>query len=310
MQATPCDLSDLKAFIAECDRGDPAARATFQEMYGPLIYSFPIRLHHLPADQAGDFYLYVFERDRIFHRIRTFEGRNGIHLHTYLSYYVLRDLFREWRRTTARREGGATAAGAEGLADDEPTPDIRLVAADTAKAVARTLGQLDDKKRLVLKLRALAVIELTPSDVRAIARMAARSVQETADLVAQVTAALWVRERRLPLRWTRWHKMSFHIRQLQHVLAVLEADIYISRLQGDMASVQALIQQHAAGECKLARKERRRAELWEQLRQAIAPTYKEIGEILNMPPGTVGALIARARQTFAHKLYEAQLEGL
>ena len=300
MQSTPCDLGDL---------GDPAARAAFQEMYGPLIYSFPIRMHHLPADKAGDFYLYVFEKDRIFHRLRTFEGRNGIHLKTYLSYYVLRDLFREWRRTTARRDSGGPDGGTEGLATEEPTPDMRLVAADDAKAMAWAFAQLDEKKRLVLKLRALAVIELTPSDVRAIAQVATRSFQETAELVAQVTATLWVKERRLPVNWDRWHKMAFHIRQRRHDITALEADIYISRLQGDIAAAQELMQQKAGLESKLAQKERRMAARWERLRRAITPTYKDIAEILNMPPGTIGALIARARQTFAQKLHEAHLEG-
>lgn len=305
MPSTLCDLSDLKAFIAECDRGNATARAAFQEMYGPLIYSFPIRLWHLQADRAGDFYLYVFEKDRIFRRIRNFEGRNGIHLTTYLSYYVLRDLCRQWLRTTARPDSADTRGDTEGLAAEEPTPDMLLVAADTDKAVQWALGQLDEKKYIVLKLLALAVIELTPGEVRSIAQMAGRSVQETAERVAQVTASLWSREHRLLVKWARWQKMSYSIRQRRRDLTVLEAEIYSSRLQGDIASAQALIQQQGALERKLARKEHRSAELWQHLRQATTPTYKDIAEILNMPPGTIGALITRARKVFAQKLRDS-----
>ena len=85
---------DLEAIIAACARGDPEARAAFQEGYGPLIYTFPVRIFHLPEEEASNFYLYVFEKARIFKRIKMFEGRNAIQFKTYLSYYVLRD--RSW----------------------------------------------------------------------------------------------------------------------------------------------------------------------------------------------------------------------
>ena len=90
---------DLKVLIAQCVSGDLEARTKFQEVYGPLIYTFPRRIFRLPNEEAGNFYLYVFEKDRIFKRIRSFEGRNAIQFETYLSYYVLRDLFLEWVRT-------------------------------------------------------------------------------------------------------------------------------------------------------------------------------------------------------------------
>jgi hypothetical protein len=51
---------DLKGFINACVRGDATARRAFQETYGALIYTFPVRIYHLSKDEAGDFYLYVF----------------------------------------------------------------------------------------------------------------------------------------------------------------------------------------------------------------------------------------------------------
>ena len=71
----------------------------FQEAYGSLIYSFPVRMFRLDQSEAGEFYLYAFESGRIFRRMQSFEGRNNIQFTTYLSFYVLRDLFLEWLRT-------------------------------------------------------------------------------------------------------------------------------------------------------------------------------------------------------------------
>src|SRR5262245_7667309 len=95
----PQQLSDLLALLRACASGDAQARRAFQAEYGEDIYNFPVKIYRLAEDQAGDFYVYAFDKDRIFSRIRTFEGRNNIQFRTFLSHYVLRDLFLEWRRT-------------------------------------------------------------------------------------------------------------------------------------------------------------------------------------------------------------------
>src|SRR5262245_47209375 len=92
------DPDDVRDLVRACADGDGAARRPFQDRYGDDIYNFPVKIYGVPAERAADFYVYVFERDRIFTRMRTFEGRNGIQLRTFLGYYVLRSLFLEWQR--------------------------------------------------------------------------------------------------------------------------------------------------------------------------------------------------------------------
>jgi hypothetical protein len=84
--------------VAACAAGDAEARRRFQDAYGADIYNFPVKIYRLSEERAADFYVYVFERDRIFTRLRTFEGRNNIQLRTFLAYYVLKALFIEWQR--------------------------------------------------------------------------------------------------------------------------------------------------------------------------------------------------------------------
>ena len=38
---------DLRALIAGCTRGDPDAQMAFQDAYGALIYTFPVRIFRL-----------------------------------------------------------------------------------------------------------------------------------------------------------------------------------------------------------------------------------------------------------------------
>ena len=94
---------DATRLVAQCLSDDlatrTAARQCFQSEYGAIIYHFPVKIGGLSEEAAGDFYLYVFENDRLFQRLRTFQGRNNIHFRTFLSYYVLKMLFLEWRRT-------------------------------------------------------------------------------------------------------------------------------------------------------------------------------------------------------------------
>ena len=56
----------VKALIQQYVQGEIAARITFQEAYGPLIYSFPVRFFHLQESDAGAFYLYAFETSELF----------------------------------------------------------------------------------------------------------------------------------------------------------------------------------------------------------------------------------------------------
>src|SRR5262249_6511096 len=118
-----------------------------------LVYTFPTRVYQMSQDDAGDFYLYVFDKDRIFKRARTFAGRNAIQFETYLSYYVLRDLFLEWRRTLDHVETVSldapitrTEAGEEQsrtlhelLATQDPTPVAVLEASEAAQDVEHVL---------------------------------------------------------------------------------------------------------------------------------------------------------------------------
>ena len=108
-------MDDARAFAAACAGGDPAARRAFLERFAEDVYNFPVKIYGVSAEHAADFYLYAFERDRIFTRLRSFEGRNAIQLRTFLAYYVLRALFLDWQR--GRRELETVSM------DSEPGPE-------------------------------------------------------------------------------------------------------------------------------------------------------------------------------------------
>jgi DNA-directed RNA polymerase specialized sigma24 family protein len=264
----------------------------------------------------------LFGQDRIFKRLRTFEGRNAMQFHTYLSYYVLRDLFLEWRRTLAQvdtvsldapltdAQGGAesTRTAHEVLPTSDPTPAAALEAADETQAVARVLEQLEPERRLILKLLALGTVDLTPEDVRLIAQLTSRSIRQTLTCLEEASAALVAKALKTEDKWHTFHTVAYWIQTYQRQAAVLQERIQVGAGQSDAGMLQKWTHEKAELERKLAWRYEQQARLREELQKSdVRPSYKDIATILNLPLGTICSKIARAREEFGQKLATARV---
>src|SRR5262245_39008555 len=167
MSQPPANMLEL---LQACAAGEGEARRRFQDEYGEDIYNFPVKIYGLPLEEAGDFYVYAFEHDRIFSRVRTFAGRHSIQFRTFLSYYVLKHLFLEWRRTRKELETVSLQAPAGSSTEDERVledllPDttaleIEEVGATEPSPTAEVWSSLSPEERLDLKLLSLLECDL------------------------------------------------------------------------------------------------------------------------------------------------------
>jgi RNA polymerase sigma factor (sigma-70 family) len=282
---------DVLGLVQGCAAGDAAARRAFQDRYAEDIYNFPVKIFRVAPDLAADFYVYVFERDRIFSRLRSFEGRNNIQFRTFLAYYVLKSLFLEWQR--GRRELETVPLG-----DTDPThPGEPAEEAAPDATVMRLWADLDPEDRLDLKLLSLLEHHLTPDDVRLLAGTSRRSVQETAAVVAEVEAGLRARDVALGrLREqldSAWGWIILRRRELQET----DGKLHLLGADHDSPARHRLLDRRQRLEEALGRRLRQRDGLLENLRSFKMTTpYKDIARMRNTTVGTVCSRIFRLRQ--------------
>ena len=310
--ARPADTppDDAVALVRACADGDVEARRSFQERFAEDVYNFPVKIYGLPPDKAADFYVYAFERDRIFTRLRTFEGRGGIQLRTFLAYHVLRALFLDWQRTDRELETVSLHAplggddGARTLEDVLAAPvDEDAGEAATGDAAAALWESLSAEERLDLKLLSLLEHELTPDDVRLLAKVAKRSLEETVALVAEVQGALQARDARVAeLRAeldSAWGWLELRRRELQQTSKRLRQ----MESEPDSPARQRLAERERELRTAIEKRSQQHARTLEELRgYKVTTTYKDIARLRNSTVGTVCSRIFRIRQRLEARL--------
>lgn len=309
----PSTMDDVRAFAAACAGGDPTARRTFLERFAEDVYNFPTRIYGVPAEHAADFYLYAFERDRIFTRLRSFEGRNAIQLRTFLAYYVLRALFLDWQR--GRHELDTVSL------DSEPGPEgglplgerLASTAADDPKpagaatgAMAEVWAGLAPEERLDLKLLSLLEHDLDADDLRLLSKLARRPLDETRALVGEVQAALRSKDVQVAaLSGTLdsvWGWLVLRRRELHDV------DRQLSDLRDQSAAIAAgLRERRAALEASIAKRDQQRDRLLRQIGGfKVTTPYKDIARLKGSTVGTVCSRLFRLRERLAARWPNAE----
>jgi len=288
------DAQGVRELIGQCLSGDRGAGTRFQDTYGELIYGFPIRAYRTPPEDAGDFYVFVFSDGRIFRRSRTYEGRAPFR--AYLVGSVLPHLVLEWRRgkhdieTEEFDEGcgdGAVAVSNDPDGTGDESMDLNwmrdfLESAGAAKAV-------------ILKLLHIEDFDLSPAEIRYLAKTSGRSVADLLEAIGALQATVQSREAAA--------------KGIEEKLDAVQAWIYLyerrlSRIVEEMSALPPtsmaaarLREERAEVEGKIERRRQQRDKVLArgQRRKVTAP-YKEIAALLNTTVGNVSSQIARLLQ--------------
>jgi DNA-directed RNA polymerase specialized sigma24 family protein len=281
---------DGKRLVADCLAGVAVARARFQEQFGPLIYSFVGGGGGQPPVEPGDFYVYLFEDDRLFRRLRSYEGRAS--LAAFLRGFVLPDLLKRFRATvkdatldTVPLDSDRMREPLARTADDEPQP---LCGSDL-------LDQLTPEKRLLIKLLYIEDFDLEPDDVQLIAQRSGRLVREVVELIEQARESVRTRERK------RRAKVDEAESAAQWILQYARRLHEIAETLGNLPPQSQYAERLRDEQAELERKHSWRAQQRDRARTegdrtTVTLRYREIAHILKAPTGSVSAQVMRLRQ--------------
>jgi RNA polymerase sigma factor (sigma-70 family) len=307
--------ANMLALLQACAAGEGEARRHFQDEYGEDIYNFPVKIYGLPLEEAGDFYVYAFENDRIFSRARTFAGRNSIQFRTFLSYYVLKHLFLEWRRTRKELETVSLQAPAGSSIEDERVLEDLLpdtIALETEEVGATAPGpttevwsSLSPEERLDLKLLSLLECDLEPEDLLLLARTSGRSITDTLALLAGVQDELQRRDEKLSRLRNELDAVWGWILLRQREVQEIDEKIHLMKTQEGGLGQEKLLSRKRELEHLLAKRYRQREKLVEELRTyKLTTPYKDIARLLNLTVGTVCSRIFRLRERLMREFGE------
>jgi RNA polymerase sigma factor (sigma-70 family) len=308
-------LGDIFELIRACAAGDAPARRQFQDEYGEDIYYFPVKLHGLPLEKAGDFYVYVFDNDRVFTRLRTFAGLKNIQFRTFLSFFVLKSLFFDWLRTLKEvetvsfetRETDST--GKQGVSESslpDPVPgETGQIALPEERLAPDLWNCLTPEEQLDLKLLCLIEGDLSLDDIRLLTTISGRPLRETLLLLEEVQQGL----RRKDEKLTEFHNTLDSVwgwillreKELQQI------DEKIRLLMADREVLNSLVEQKQALEESLEKRYRQREKLVKEIRTyKLTTPYRDLARLLNTTVGTVCSRIFRLRKRLVDLVEEVE----
>jgi len=294
------EAQEARLLIGRCLTGDVEAATEFQARYGELIYGYPMRVYRVPADEAGDFYVFAFERGRIFRRVRTYEGRAPFR--AYLLGFVLDDLVLEWKRGVREIETVSIETLGElpdpGAADRATTNEGGLMDSTTFRQM---LGDLSPSKSVVMKLLYVEDYEFQPSEVRYLAQVSGCDVPEVLDRIDRLRST--VREREAGLK-----RMEDALDAVQAWIQLYERRVQrisddLSALPPTSMAAERLREERLQLERKIQRRRQQRTKLLAQAqRRKVTAPYKDIAAMLNTSIGNIGSQIARLRRELLTKV--------
>jgi DNA-directed RNA polymerase specialized sigma24 family protein len=259
----------------------------------------------MPAEEAGDFYVFAFDQGRIFRRVRSFEGRAPFR--AYLLGFVLDDLVLEWRRGIRTIETVSIETLGE-LPGRSESPE-NVIDDGNERAVDRSvlsevLAALEPSKSVVMKLLYVEDYELKAAELRYLAEVSGRPIPDVLSRVDHLRAT--VREREAGLK-----RMEDSLDAVQAWIQLYERRL--QRIRDDLSSVPPtstaaarLNEEHTELERKIGRRRQQRTKLLAQAqRRKVTAPYKDIAELLNTSVGNVGSQIARLRRELMAKAGDA-----
>ncbi|WCL51375.1 RNA polymerase sigma factor [Leptospira sp. GIMC2001] len=298
MQKT-LNKEDILTLVASAGKGNPEAIKEFFDIYSEDIYNFPIRVFHLSEDDAGDFYIYAFERLKTGKRLQSFSGKS-----TFKTWFfsVLRNLLIDWKRT--RKEvkiQSINKVNQEGkeynTIEDEPDRliDLKRDAQDFSESFYNTLKEIRLDNRVVFKLSYIYYLQLDPEEIQFIIDKSGMNLDELKAWIMRVRSELSEKE-------DDNQKMEDKITSIY--LNILDLKEQKKLIDNTAASTSNLPDIDRLGQ-SLKKKYEQRKKLIDKRQKGhfLAKTpYREVSNILGISEGGVSVTLIRVIEKLQKKI--------
>lgn len=184
--------------VKKCGQGDPESLRRFFEIFSIDIYNFPLKVFHLSEDDAGDFYLYAFEKLKDGKRLKNFEGKSQFR--TWF-YSVLRNLLIDWKRR--KKEvliQSSVKTNQEGMeyGGIEEEPDLltenKKIAGEFSKEFRVALREIKLENRVIFKLAYIYYLHLEEDEIEYILDKSGYSLDQLKEWILAIRENLSSRE--------------------------------------------------------------------------------------------------------------------
>ena len=307
------EATDILDLIRACVEGDPHARRRFQAQYGEVIYTFPMKKFSCPKEETANFYVYVFDSDRIFSRIRHFKGQTHEQFRVFLWGLVLRHLYFEWHRTLGKEVDEISLHTPLGRSEEKEQRTLEdvLSAPTTGESEGPEIPQkaaalevwrsFTPEDRLDVKLLHLLEYDLAPEDIRLLAEIAGRSVRETLVLLSEVQESLRGKDEKLSQLQDAldsvWGWIRIRQKELQDINEKIRSCMAVGK------NHEQLLRQKEELERSLVKRYEQREQIIKKYQNsALTTPYKDIARLLNSTVGTVCSRMSRLRTRLIQKL--------
>lgn len=297
------DQEQIFQLVQKCATGDEQALKQFFEIYAQDIYNFPIRIFHLTEDDAGDFFLFAFERLRSGKRFHSFQGKSSFK--TWL-YTVLRNLLIDWQRNrrelktvSARKvnKDGMEYADIEQEADTLAEENKR--AHEFSEIFHSILSEIKIENRVIFKVAFIYYLNLNEEEVDYIVQKTGITREELKKKILEIRENLSDKEIESIQYENKITSLYMQILELKESQKKEERHSFTDNLP-NKDKIEIAIQ----------KKYEQRKRLLDRKNKGLFLTrtpFKIIADLLQIPEGSISITIQRVVEKIRKKLKEIEI---
>ena len=275
------DETKVLQLVQRCKSGEVEALEEFFSVYAEDIYNFPIRVFNFDEDDAGDFFLFAFERLRDGRRMQTFSG--GSLFRTWL-YTVLRNLVIDWMRS--RHELDMIPVDRIEIEQRDEVAGLS-VAEEVEDTLSQKIKQIPMMQRVIFKLVYLYYVDLSADEIEFLVKQYGLTVPRIVEFVMFWRQELSGREEQNLKKEDALSRLYLAICRLKEKKDYMMAQPVLSMEQKEIvAQIDVSLQKKYVAREKILT--RRKKGL------LIARTsYRIIAEFLNIPSGSISVYMGK-----------------